>query len=115
MDMSVRVRDTLSRQEVEIGQDGKIGIYVCGPTVYDHIHIGNARAPLFWDVVARYLRSRGYEVTFVQNITDIDDKIIVKANEEGVSWEEIVRRYTDSFHERIEKLRSEERRVGKEC
>jgi cysteinyl-tRNA synthetase len=104
MGMSVRVRDTLSGQEVEIGQHGKIGIYVCGPTVYDHIHVGNARAPLFWDVVARYLRSRGYEVTLVQNITDIDDKIINKANEEGVSWEEIVRRYTDSFHDRLKML-----------
>src|ERR687898_2665065 len=102
--MSVRVRDTLSGQEVEIGQGGKIGLYVCGPTVYDHIHIGNARAPLFWDVVTRYLRSRGYEVTLVQNITDIDDKIINKANEEGVSWEEIVRRYTDSFHDRLKML-----------
>ncbi len=89
----------MSGRGVEVGKDGKVGLYVCGPTVYNHIHIGNARAPLFWDVVARYLRSRGYEVTFVQNITDIDDKIIVRANEEGVSWEEIVRRYTDSFHE----------------
>jgi cysteinyl-tRNA synthetase len=97
--MSVLVRDTLSGREVEVGKDGKVGLYVCGPTVYNHIHIGNARAPLFWDVVARYLRSRGYEVTLVQNITDIDDKIIIKANEEGVSWEEIVHRYTDSFHE----------------
>jgi len=94
----------LTGGEVGIGQDGKIGLYVCGPTVYDHIHIGNARAPLFWDVVARYLRSRGYEVTLVQNITDIDDKIINKANEEGVSWEEIVRRYTSSFHDRLKKL-----------
>ncbi len=102
--MSVRVRDTLTGREVEIGQDGKIGLYVCGPTVYDHIHIGNARAPLFWDVVARYLRSRGYEVTLVQNITDIDDKIINKAIEEGVSWEEIVRRYTGSFHSRLKQL-----------
>ena len=93
------VRDSLSGREVEVGKDGKVGLYVCGPTVYNHIHIGNARAPLFWDVVARYLRSRGYEVTLVQNITDIDDKIIIKANEEGVSWEEIVHRYTDSFHE----------------
>jgi cysteinyl-tRNA synthetase len=101
MGMSVLVRDTLSGREVEIGQDGKVGLYVCGPTVYDHIHIGNARAPLFWDVVVRYLRSRGYEVTFVQNITDIEDKIINKANEEGVYWEEIVRRYTDSFHEKL--------------
>ncbi len=63
--MSVKVRDTLSGDRVEVGGDGKVGLYVCGPTVYNHIHIGNVRAPLFWDVVARYLRSRGYEVTFV--------------------------------------------------
>jgi cysteinyl-tRNA synthetase len=99
--MSVFVRDSLSGGMVEVGQDGKIGLYVCGPTVYDHVHIGNARAPLFWDVVVRYLRSRGYDVTFVQNVTDIEDKIINKANDEGVSWQEIVSRYTDSFHERL--------------
>jgi cysteinyl-tRNA synthetase len=99
--MGVRVHDTLSGGYVEIGQDGKVGLYVCGPTVYNHIHIGNARAPLFWDVVVRYLKSRGYEVTFVQNITDVEDKIIAKANEEGVSWKGIVDRYVDSFHERL--------------
>src|ERR671917_121210 len=102
--MSVLVRDTLSGRPVEVGENGKVGLYICGPTVYNDIHIGNARAPLFWDVVVRYLRSRGYEVTLVQNITDIEDKIINKANEEGVSWEEIVRRYTDSFHERLRML-----------
>src|SRR5215217_1087568 len=102
--MSVRVHDTLSGDLVEVGQSGRVGLYVCGPTVYNHIHIGNARAPLFWDVVVRYLKSRGYEVKFVQNITDVEDKIINKANEEGVSWEEIVRRYTDSFHERLRML-----------
>src|ERR687885_577955 len=102
--MSVRVRDALSGGMVEVGESGSVGLYVCGPTVYNHIHIGNARAPLFWDVVARYLRSRGYEVTLVQNITDIDDKIINKADEEGVSWEEIVRRYTGSFHDRLKRL-----------
>jgi len=102
--MSVHVRDTLSGGRVEVGQDGEIGLYVCGPTVYNHIHIGNARAPLFWDVAVRYLKSRDYDVTYVQNITDVEDKIINKANEEGVSWEEIVRRYTDSFHERLEML-----------
>ncbi len=102
--MSVYVRDTLSGRKVEVGQSGRVGLYICGPTVYNHIHIGNARAPLFWDVVARYLRSRGYDVTFVQNITDVEDKIIARANEEGVSWKEIVRRYTDSFHERLELL-----------
>jgi cysteinyl-tRNA synthetase len=102
--MSVYVRDTLSGSLVEVGQSGRVGLYVCGPTVYNHIHIGNARAPLFWDVVVRYLRDRGYEVRFVQNITDIEDKIINKANEEGLPWEEIVRRYTNSFHERLKML-----------
>lgn len=104
MRMSVRVHDTLSGKDVEVGQDGRVGLYVCGPTVYNDIHIGNVRAPLFWDVVVRYLKSRDYEVTFVQNITDIDDKIINKANEEGVSWKEVVDRYTDSFHERLESM-----------
>ncbi len=102
--MSIRVHDTLSGSYVEVGQNGRVGLYVCGPTVYNDIHIGNMRAPLFWDVVVRYLKSRDYEVTFVQNITDIEDKIIAKANEEGVSWKEIVDRYTDSFHGRLETM-----------
>jgi cysteinyl-tRNA synthetase len=102
--MSFRVRDTLSGELVEVGENGRVGLYVCGPTVYNDIHIGNARAPLFWDVVVRYLRSQGYEVTFVQNITDIEDKIIAKANDEGVGWNEVVDRYVDSFHERLESL-----------
>ncbi len=102
--MSVFVRDSLSGGMVEVGREGSVGLYVCGPTVYDHVHIGNARAPLFWDVVVRYLRSRGYEVTLVQNITDIEDKIIDKANAEGISWKEIVDRYAASFHERLEML-----------
>ena len=78
--MSVYVRDTLSGERIEVGRSGKIGLYVCGPTVYNHIHIGNARAPLFWDVAVTYLKSRCYGVTYVQNITDIEDKIIGKAN-----------------------------------
>ena len=102
--MSVFVRDTLSGDLVEVGGDGSIGLYVCGMTVYNDIHVGNARGSLFWDVVVRYLRSRGYEVKFVQNITDIEDKIIGKANEEGISWQEVVDRYVDSFHERFEML-----------
>jgi cysteinyl-tRNA synthetase len=102
--MSLRVKDSMSGGMVEVGESGGLSLYICGPTVYDHIHIGNARAPLFWDVIARYARSRGYDVTFVQNITDIEDKIINKANQEGVSWQEIVSRYTDSFHERLEML-----------
>src|ERR687897_55387 len=102
--MSVYVRDHLSGGLVEVGREGEIGLYVCGPTVYNHIHIGNARAPLFWDVTVRYLKSRGYDVTYVQNVTDVEDKIINKASEEGISWQEIVRRYTCSFHERLQML-----------
>src|SRR5918999_2294178 len=102
--MSLLVKDSMSGKMVEVGESGGLRLYVCGPTVYDHIHVGNARAPLFWDVVARYLRSRGYDVTFVQNITDIEDKIINRANQEGVSWQQIVDRYTDSFHERLQML-----------
>ncbi|MGI8650444.1 MAG: cysteine--tRNA ligase [Rubrobacter sp.] len=97
----VTVRDTLTDGPVVVGEGGKVSLYVCGPTVYNHIHIGNSRVHLFWDVVVRYLRSRGYEVKFVWNITDIEDKIIQKANDEGVTWQEIVSRYTDSFHERL--------------
>src|SRR3712207_9453448 len=99
--MSVYVRDTLSDRRVEVGESGRIGLYVCGPTVYNHIHIGNVRAPLFWDVAVRYLKSRGYDVTYVQNITDIEDKIIGKANEEGVSWEEVVQIGRASCRERV--------------
>src|SRR5215212_8328967 len=102
--MSLLVKDSLSGKMVEVGESGGLSLYICGPTVYDHIHVGNARATLFWDVVARYLRSRFYDVTFVQNITDMEDKIINEANQEGVSWQEIVDRYTDSFHERLEML-----------
>ena len=53
------VKDSMSGKLVEVGESGELNLYICGPTVYDHIHVGNARAPLFWDVVARYLRSRG--------------------------------------------------------
>src|ERR671913_2582959 len=103
--MSFLVKDSLSAGTVEVGEGGRIGLYVCGPTVYDHIHIGNARAPLFWDVVVRYLRSRDYDVTFVQNITDIEDKIINKANQENVSWRGVGNSHPGAFHQRFQLLR----------
>ncbi len=95
----MRVYNTLSREKekFETREPGKVFMYVCGPTVYNYIHIGNARTFLSFDVIRRYLAWRGYEVVFVQNITDVDDKIINKANEEGRSAAEVAAEYTEAF------------------
>ena len=84
---------TKSKQEFKPIQDGKVGMYVCGPTVYNFIHIGNARPMIVFDTVRRYLEYKGYEVNYVSNFTDVDDKIIKKANEEGVDASVISERY----------------------
>lgn len=76
---------------------GKVRMYACGPTVYNFFHVGNARCFVVFDMLRRYLEYRGYEVKFVQNFTDIDDKVIRKANEEGVTYDEIARRYIDEY------------------
>ena len=91
----IRIYNTLSKKKEDfIPLEGKkVRMYVCGPTVYNFIHIGNARPMIVFDTVRRYLEHKGYEVNFVSNFTDVDDKIIKKANEEGVSAEEISRRY----------------------
>lgn len=78
---------------------GKLKLYACGPTVYNYFHIGNARAFLFFDVVRRFFQYRGYEVTYVQNITDIDDKIIAQAQEEEVSYKTVADKYARAFLE----------------
>ncbi len=78
---------------------GKVNIYVCGPTVYDFAHVGNGRTYAAFDVVIRYLRWRGYDVTYVRNITDIDDKIINRANENKEDFQAVVERYTNAIHE----------------
>jgi len=87
----MKIFNTLTREKEEFVpiEPGKVKMYACGPTVYNFIHIGNARPICVFDTLRRYLEFRGYEVTFVQNFTDIDDKIIKKANEEGVSAKEI--------------------------
>lgn len=91
----IRIYNTLSKKKEDfIPLEGKkVRMYVCGPTVYNFIHIGNARPMIVFDTVRRYLEHKGYEVNFVSNFTDVDDKIIKKANEEGVSAEEISQRY----------------------
>ena len=77
--------------------EGKVGIYACGPTVYNFFHIGNARPFIVFDVLRRYLEYRGYEVTFVQNFTDIDDKMIKRAAEENVSVAELGDKYIEEY------------------
>ena len=95
----MRIFNTLTRDKQELTplKDNTLNIYACGPTVYNFIHIGNARPLCVFDVVRRYLEWRGYTVNFVQNFTDIDDKLIKKANEEGTTVPEIAKRYIEEF------------------
>ncbi|HEU0265846.1 MAG TPA: cysteine--tRNA ligase, partial [Geobacterales bacterium] len=99
--MSLRVYNTLSGRKEEFVPltPGTVRMYVCGVTVYDRCHIGHARANVVFDVIYRYLRHLGYQVTYVRNYTDIDDKIINRANAEGVSYREIADRYIATFDE----------------
>ena len=91
----MKLFNTLTRRKEEFVplEEGKVRMYVCGPTVYNLIHIGNARPMIIFDTVRRYMEYKGYEVNFVSNFTDVDDKIIKKAIEEGVSAQEISERY----------------------
>ena len=91
----MKLYNTLSKQKEEFTplEEGKVKMYVCGPTVYNFIHIGNARPMIVFDTVRRYFEYKGYDVNYVSNFTDVDDKIIKKANEEGVSSDEISKRY----------------------
>ena len=104
--MTIRLYNTLTRRKEEFlpRKKGEVSIYVCGPTVYNHIHIGNARTFLSFDVIRRYLEWRGFDVTFVQNITDVDDKIIARAAEEELSAEEVAQTYTDAFLDAMRRL-----------
>ncbi len=86
-----------SKEEFIPVHPGKVGIYACGPTVYNYFHIGNARPFIIFDVLRRYLESVGYEVTFVQNFTDIDDKMINRANEEGITVKALADRYIKEY------------------
>ena len=93
----MKLFNTMTRRKEEFVplEEGKVRMYVCGPTVYNLIHIGNARPMIIFDTVRRYMEYKGYEVNFVSNFTDVDDKIIKKAIEEGVSPEEVSSRYIE--------------------
>ena len=105
-DVSITFFDTRQRQivELETRDPGKVSIYACGPTVYDHPHLGHGRTAFTYDLIRRFLRYVGYEVTLASNITDIEDKIIRKAQEEGVDESEITSRYEKSYREQLDSL-----------
>jgi cysteinyl-tRNA synthetase len=103
---NMRIYNTLTQQKEEFIpiEKNKVRMYVCGPTVYNYIHIGNARPAIFFDTVRRYFEYKGYEVNYVTNFTDVDDKIIKSANQEGISSTEISERYIKEFEKDMETL-----------
>ncbi len=104
--MTIQIYNTLTRSKepFEPLNPPRVAMYNCGPTVYDYFHIGNARNFVVFDTIRRYLQYRGYDVKFVQNLTDIDDKIINRANEEGVSSEDVAERFVEAYYEEAAKL-----------
>lgn len=108
--MSLKIYNTLTGQKEPFRplKDGKVGMYVCGVTVYDLSHIGHARAAVVFDVIFRYLRHKGFEVNYVRNYTDVDDKIINKAQKEGVDYKTIAERYIEEYDRDMKALNVEE-------
>ena len=104
--MAIKIYNTLTREKDELVpiEPGKIRMYMCGPTVYDYFHIGNARPFILFDIFRRYLKYRGFDVKFVTNLTDVDDKIIKKANEEHVSTDVVAEKYSTAFFKDIKRL-----------
>jgi cysteinyl-tRNA synthetase len=102
----MRVYNTLTGRKEELVPlaNNKIGIYACGITVYDLCHIGHARSAIIFDIIRRYLKFRGFEVQYVRNFTDIDDKIINRAKQEGISWDEVAKKYTDEYYRDMDRL-----------
>ena len=106
----IRVYNTMNKKIEELIplKENEISMYVCGPTVYNYIHIGNARPAIFFDTVRRYFEYRGYKVTYVQNFTDVDDKMIARANQEGVSLKEIAHKYINAYFDDTKKVNLKE-------
>jgi cysteinyl-tRNA synthetase len=104
--MALRLYNTLTRQKEDFVpvKEGEVGIYACGVTVYDTCHVGHARSAINFDVITRYLRYRGYKVTYVKNFTDVDDKIITKANKQGVGFRDIAERYIAEHNDDMDRI-----------
>lgn len=106
----IRIYNTMNKKVEEFIplKENEVSMYVCGPTVYNYIHIGNARPAIFFDTVRRYFEYRGYKVKYVQNFTDVDDKMIKRANEEGVSLKEVADKYINAYFEDTKKVNLKE-------
>ncbi|MEA1923794.1 MAG: cysteine--tRNA ligase [Pseudomonadota bacterium] len=102
----MQIFNSMNRRKEEFVpvEPGKIGMYACGVTVYDLCHIGHARSLIVFDVIYRYLKYRGYDVTFVRNFTDIDDKIINRSNERGITWKALAEQYIEEFYVDMDRL-----------
>ena len=110
----MKIYNTLTRKKEDFKtiEENKVRMYVCGPTVYDYIHIGNARPLVFFDTVRRYLEHKGYEVNFVMNFTDIDDKIINRAIAENVDFREVSEKYIAAFKENAKSLNVDDSKIA---
>ena len=104
--MPLRVHDTRRREKVDFSTQspGRVSMYVCGVTVYDHCHLGHARCYIAFDLIHRWLEASGYDVDYVQNFTDIDDKIIIRSIESGEDWKDIVDRNIKTYYEDMDAL-----------
>jgi cysteinyl-tRNA synthetase len=104
--MGMKVYNTFSGKKEEFNplSENSVKLYVCGVTVYSHCHIGHARSAIVFDTIYRYIKANGYDVVYVKNFTDIDDKIIKRAHEEGISWKDVGEKYIESFYEDMEAL-----------
>src|SRR5690606_22835671 len=104
--MAIKIYNSLTRNKdvFQPLEDGKVRMYVCGPTVYDYIHIGNARPLIFFDVVRRFFERQQYEVRYVVNFTDVDDKLIRKSEQTGLSVPEVADKYIAAYYEDAEAL-----------
>ncbi|SPQ00756.1 Cysteine--tRNA ligase (modular protein) [Candidatus Sulfobium mesophilum] len=102
----MKIYNTLTGKKEEFipEEAGRVGMYACGVTVYDHCHIGHARSAVVFDVMRRYMISRGYQFKYIRNFTDIDDKIINKAKQEGIAWDAVARKYTEEYYRDMDRL-----------
>ena len=101
--MAQRIYNTLTRrkEDMETLQEGVVSMYVCGPTVYDKAHVGHAMSTLVYDIIRRYLEYRGYQVRHVMNYTDVDDKVIIRANELGIDPLDLAEKHLNDYNEQI--------------